>query len=268
MESRILTAITIATLTAATIAAPVHSGRAQVEWLAQTDGYLPGEPVITALKMTLEEGWHTYWINPGEAGMPLSTDVALPAGWTAESPLHPFPIRFKTGDLSDFGYQGTVLFPIILHPPQDGNGDVEIHGTFSWLACDESACVPGDAELSLTLKHSAQTLTAAAPEIAESLRSVPSDAPDGWRLDVTESDDDLKLLLTIPANLNPEQLDVFPLTPGVIQPSAVFQWQRSGEKFSVSVSKSPYAPDPLEALEIVINSPILEQPITVGWSAN
>jgi len=269
MDCRSLTTIATAALATVAFAGSPRPGRAHVEWLSKTVGYLPGEPVITALKMTLDEGWHTYWINPGEAGMPLSTEIELPAGWTMESPQYPFPIRFNTGDLADFGYEGTVWFPILLHPPQDGEGDVEIHGTFSWLACDDSACIPGDATLSLSLKHSGQApaQAAAATEIAKAQLRIPTDTPDGWRLDVLDLGGELKLSLTLPASHDPRQLDVFPLTPSVIEPSAIFDWHGSDGKITANVSKSSFAPNPVETLDIVINAPSLDRPITVGWKS-
>lgn len=256
----------VATTTA--MAEPVRSGRAQVEWLSKSTGYQPGQPVITALKMTLDKGWHTYWINPGEAGMPISANLELPDGWTAESLQHPFPIRFNTGDLSDFGFEGTIFFPLLLHPPASSQGDVELKGVFSWLTCDDSACVPGDATLSLSLKHSEQTPTDASADIKKALLRIPIEAPDEWQLDVSESAENLILTLTIPDSHDHKQLDVFPLTLNAIQPSAIFDWHPSEGKLTASVPKSPFAPDHIESLGVVINSPSFDQPITIRWNSN
>lgn len=267
MQSFILSVTTLTAISVVAMAEPVRSGRAQTEWLSDTFGYTAGEPLVTALKMTLDKGWHTYWINPGEGGMPLSAEFTLPEGWKVEPPQHPFPVRFKTGELSDFGYEGTVLFPIILHPPAGSQGDVELKATFSWLACNDAACVPGDASLALTLNHAETNPTPAAAEIEESMRRIPTLAPDGWKLDVTESDDALHLRLFLPAPHDHNQLDVFPLTQNVIHPASTFIWQPARQGFTARVTKSPFAPANIESLELVVNAPSLASPVKIGWLA-
>jgi thiol:disulfide interchange protein DsbD len=257
----------IAALSAVAVAEPVRSGHAQVEWLAKSSGYSPGEPVVTALKMTLDKGWHTYWINPGEAGFPLTSEFSLPEGWTAEPPHHPFPIRFKTGELSDFGYEGTVLFPVVLHPPDGAQGDVELKATFSWLTCNDDACVPGDATLALPLKSNAKEPTPAAAEIDKSIALTPTPAPDGWKLGVTQTGDSVILKLTLPDAHDHEQLDIFPLTVNIVHPAAKFEWRNSGTSYTAIVEKSPFAPDQIESLELAINAPSLIRPIYLGWNA-
>ncbi len=245
---------------------PVRSGRAQVDWVSKTVGYKLGEPVITAFKMILDEGWHTYWINPGEAGMPLSVDIELPEGWTSDPPEYPLPVRFMTGDLHDFGYEGTVLFPIVLRPPADASGDVEIEASFDWLTCDDSACIPGDASLAITLISNDSTPTDAAAEISETLETLPTPAPEDWKLHVAESGDSLEIALTHPPDFPPGSTDVFPLTVNVAHPGASYDWQSGNGSLTATVPKSPFAPDPLEEFELVIDSPSLEQPIIVTWN--
>ena len=254
--------------TMASFAEPVRSGRAQVGWVAATAGYTPGEPVTTALKMTLDDGWHTYWINPGEAGMPLSANLTLPDGWSAGPPQHPLPMRFMTGNLHDFGYEGTVLFPITLHPPADATGDVTLEGSFEWLTCDDSACVPGDATLTIMLEAGNDTPTDAAAEIAGAVGRTPTYAPGGWKLDLSESNDSLHLTLSIPASLEADELDAFPLSSNVVHPGAVYDWTPADGRFKTRVPKSPYAPETLEKFELVINAPSMERPAIVTWKAD
>lgn len=253
-------------------AMPLHAesdnpGRAVVEWLAKTEGYTPGEPVITAFKMTLDDGWHTYWINPGEAGMPKSARFELPDGWTADPIQFPVPIRFTTGDLHDFGYEGTVLFPIVLHPPTDATGDVEITGAFDWLACDDSACIPGDASLTLHLTANNTTKTDSHDAIAEALKTIPVPAQEGWNLDVEAHEDTLKLTLTAPQGINPAELEFYPLTVNIAHPAAPYDWTSESGQWIAEVRKSPFAPDPLESFELVAHSPEMPVPLIISWNA-
>lgn len=248
---------------------PVQAGKARVEWIAPFASYQPGQPISTGFKMVLDEGWHTYWINPGEAGMPLGVDFSLPDGWKADEPMHPIPIRFKTGELADFGYEGTVIFPIILHPPADGpGGDVKIQATFSWLTCNDSACVPGDATLTLSLPSGDAVPTPAAEEIAAALKTIPVPAPKPWALKIVPTPDALELRLALPEGVDPEKIEVFPLTIHVAHPAASYRWTRAEGHWSATVPKSPYATESPERFELVVRAPGLERPVIVAWSAD
>lgn len=266
---RIITLLpAIALLLPTAIAEPVRSGRAQVEWITKSAGYAPGEPVVTALKMTLDENWHTYWINPGEGGMPLDATLELPQGWTADAPLHPFPTRFKSSGLSNFGYKGTVIFPIILHPPAASTGDAEVRANFAWLNCDDNACIPGSATLSLTLKPGETTLIPTALEIFGTMGRVPVDAGPDWSLKATISENNIDLSLTTPENIAHDTLEVFPLTPNIIDHATEFSWQQTEGKWTARLSKLATAPPNIESLELVIHAPTLERPVIVRWESD
>lgn len=270
LDCRIMikTAAILGCLTLAAHAGPVSSGKATVDWIADSLGYQPGQPVATALRMVLDDGWHTYWINPGEAGMPMDVRFTLPDGWRAEGPLYPMPIRFQTGGLADFGYEGTVVFPILLHPPVDAVGDVEIQAAFSWLTCDDSACIPGDATLTLALAKGEREATPASGEIAAAMKSIPAPAPASWALDVSRAGDQLLLTLSIPAGIPANRINAFPLTTHIIHPAAKFAWSPAGDAWTARVPMSPYAPETMESLELVIHAPGLDTPVIVTWNAD
>jgi thiol:disulfide interchange protein DsbD len=42
-----------------------------------------------ALRFRMEEGWHIYWRNPGDSGLPPDIKLTLPAGVTAGEPRWP-----------------------------------------------------------------------------------------------------------------------------------------------------------------------------------
>lgn len=246
-------------------AGAVRDGRASVEWLVATTGYTPGKPLQTALRMTLDEGWHTYWINPGEGGMPLSAIFTLPDGWSADEPQHPLPIRFRTGDLHDFGYEGTVIFPITLHPPAGATGEAELAAAFSWLTCDDSACVPGDATLKLRLKPGADSVPDIADVIDATMKQVPVDAAGEWGLAVAEAGDSLDLRLSVPVGTSIDTVRAYPLSVNVVHPGAGFDFKSDGGALTVTVPKSPFAPNPLESLALVIHADGMGHPVIVRW---
>ena len=42
----------------------------------------PGGQVELAIHMRTNPGWHGYWLNPGDAGLPMSVEWELPPGWS------------------------------------------------------------------------------------------------------------------------------------------------------------------------------------------
>jgi thiol:disulfide interchange protein/DsbC/DsbD-like thiol-disulfide interchange protein len=101
------------------------------------------------LYFKLEPGWHVYWKNPGDAGLPPHVRWTLPDGITAGPLQFPPPKRLPLGPLMDFGYDGEVLFPVDLKVAKTVPlGPVVLHAKVDWLVCREQ-CVPGKAEIEL-----------------------------------------------------------------------------------------------------------------------
>lgn len=117
--------------------------------------YLPAERGSTlwlALRLNHAERWHTYWINPGDAGRPTQVDWQLPAGVSAGEILWPTPERFDLpADLVDFGYTGDISLLIPLHIDSSFAGDsLPLAADVFWYECDE-ICIPGSASITLEL---------------------------------------------------------------------------------------------------------------------
>jgi len=66
------------------------------------------------VKIILEEGWKTYWKNPGEAGAPLSIDFNDNSEILENEILFPFPKKFTDYDIETIGYEREVIFPVKL----------------------------------------------------------------------------------------------------------------------------------------------------------
>jgi thiol:disulfide interchange protein len=97
----------------------------------------------------LEQGWHIYWKNAGDAGQPPRVRWTLPYGITAGPMLFPAPQRLPLGPLMDFGYENEVLFPLQLRVANNVQaGLVPLRATVDWLVCQRS-CIPGKAELEI-----------------------------------------------------------------------------------------------------------------------
>src|SRR4051794_21711535 len=82
--------------------------------VAETGSIAPGETVWVALHLEMRPGWHVYWRNPGDAGLPTEIAWTLPQGFTAGEIAWPTPERFVVNDIGNYGYAGSVdlLVPI------------------------------------------------------------------------------------------------------------------------------------------------------------
>ncbi|MGD0830531.1 MAG: thioredoxin family protein [Terracidiphilus sp.] len=118
----------------------------------------PGAGDHGGLFFKLEPGWHVYWKNPGDAGLPPHIRWTLPEGITAEALQFTAPKRLPLGPLMDYGYEGEVLFPFRLEIAKSVKPGVAVlHAKVDWLVC-QASCIPGKADLEITQKILAAAL--------------------------------------------------------------------------------------------------------------
>src|ERR1700744_4866023 len=96
---------------AAAHAAAVKSEHMTAELVAQGEA-VPGGDTYVAFDQKMEPGWHTYWRNSGDAGMPTTIVWTLPSGWKAGDIVWPAPAKLPDGPLMGFGYEGEILLPL------------------------------------------------------------------------------------------------------------------------------------------------------------
>lgn len=249
-----------------TALAGVKSGHAEAELISGSASYQAGKPVAVGIKLKFDTGWHGYWINPGEAGMPLSAKWTLPEGWKAGELRNPVPKRFKTGELSGFGYEGEAVYRVDLTPPASATGEAEFKVKLSWLTCNDSACVPGDVELSLKLPAGDGAAGPAAEAIAAAEKKMPVPAKDA-SLGLKESGNTLTLTLTGPESLDLTGAKAYPATPQVVADTAELVFERKEGDWVAEAPKNEYAEGEIALLDIVIHGGKVAEPISVAWRA-
>lgn len=90
-----------------------------------------------------DEGWHTYWKNPGDSGLPSAFKFTS-NGTAVELKASEWPVPKKyleAGDILTIGYAGKQHFFF-----EDKKIDLDAHITF--LICKD-ICIPGEAKLKL-----------------------------------------------------------------------------------------------------------------------
>jgi thiol:disulfide interchange protein DsbD len=123
-----------------------------VDLVAEPTPIISGKTVTLALRFNPVPGWHIYWKNPGDSGLPPSVTWKLPVGWTAGPLQFPFPEKILLSPLVSYGYeQETLMLTTFTIPDYEKiPSSFPIEADVDWLACKET-CLPGKAHLNLTL---------------------------------------------------------------------------------------------------------------------
>jgi thiol:disulfide interchange protein DsbD len=114
---------------------------------------VPGRTAWVALHLEIRPGWHTYWLNPGDAGEKTEIAWTLPPGFKAGEIQWPAPERLvEPGDIAIYGYTGTAthLVPIAVPADAKPGETVTLAAEARWLVC-EKICLPEEGKFSLSL---------------------------------------------------------------------------------------------------------------------
>ena len=111
----------------------------------------PGGEVELAIHMRTKPGWHGYWLNPGDAGLPMDVQWRLPAGFSIGPLRYPVPTRLRVAGLMNYVFERDYAVLVRLRVPRDAQGTVPVRADAHWLACTDKICVPEQGQLSLDL---------------------------------------------------------------------------------------------------------------------
>ena len=201
----------LAVLPFAAHAQPDDAQHLRVELVSEHLALVPGESMQLGLRLRHDPHWHSYWINPGDSGLPTRLDWTLPPGFAAGGIEWPLPQRFKVGRLYNFGYDGEVLLPVTLQVPAGLQPGSRVHlaAVAKWLACREE-CIPGKADLSLDLAVAAAPARADPRQVAafaNARRLQPRAAP--WSATASIVDQQVRIRLAGDDLPDPATLDAF-----------------------------------------------------------
>ncbi len=166
---------------AALESAPATSSRDTVSLVSDTDAVAPGAAFRVGLRFRLAPGWHTYWRNPGDAGIAPDFALVLPQDAQAGPIAWPTPTRVPEGPVMTYAYTGDLLLPVTVTPSAAHAGPVPIKAHARWLVCKE-ICVPEEADFRLDLPVGSPAPSAQAPLFAAHDRAMPRPSP--WQAQI------------------------------------------------------------------------------------
>lgn len=132
---------------------PIEYAPVEASLVADVTSVHAGETFHAGILLRIRPGWHVFWKDPGEAGIPTTVDLRVPATFTRGDLQWPVPVGFRQpGDLLGYGYADWVILAASVQAPRSlpaGQG-APIRAHVEWLTC-ERLCEPGKADLELML---------------------------------------------------------------------------------------------------------------------
>jgi thiol:disulfide interchange protein DsbD len=128
-----------------------RAAHTQVQLLLSAETAKPGETIWAGVDMKMEPGWHTYWKNPGDAGMATKIEWQLPPGLSAGEIQWPLPEKLPPAEVTTYGYEDEVVLivPLTLETNLPAS-PLNLAAKVSWLECKES-CIPASTDVQTTL---------------------------------------------------------------------------------------------------------------------
>jgi len=224
----------------------------KVELVSEQDALVPGKAIWLGIRFDLEDGWHTYWINPGDSGEAPRIAWRLPAGFEAGEIQWPYPERLAAPPFADYGYQHQALLIAPIRPPaqlKEGQS-AKIAALVDYLIC-QNVCIPGREQLELSLPVKNRAMSSAARDLFNTTRSrLPRPAPRDWKVSVISLGDEF--LLDLKGQQLAKAPQFFPLQAELIENAAPQQTTPLPGGIRLHLKKSTHLLQPIARLRGII----------------
>lgn len=202
------------------------------------------ESFYVLLHLEIDPEWHTYWLNPGDSGLPTRMEWELPAGWSASEIVWQPPSRLPYGPLVNYGYSDDAYHLVRITPSADAkdgeSAELKLHA--QWLACREE-CVPESADLSVMIDLG-EAMPSDTYEWIERLRD-SADLPQVTGV-AQRAAQGGTFTLEVALETQPEVGDIteayfYSVTQGSVEPSAPQTLAKSADKLRLTVTEGAVA---------------------------
>ncbi|MDR2244925.1 MAG: thioredoxin family protein [Burkholderiales bacterium] len=224
--------------------------------VSDMESVAPESTFTVALQLKMAHGWHIYWKNPGDTGLPTSIAWTLPEGVTAGALQWPAPQAQPYGPFVNYGFEDEVLLLTEFKATNIAPPSLKIKARADWLMCKD-VCIPDGADLTLTLPVTATTQPAAANAVAIAATQDLLPKPlTGWTA-AAQGDGAAVTLRLTPAHSetsDPVALYFFADESRQIEPSFAQPLQRDGDTLVLTLPVSHQLESDLSHLRGVLRS--------------
>jgi DsbC/DsbD-like thiol-disulfide interchange protein/cytochrome c biogenesis protein CcdA len=186
----------------------------------------PGGEVELAIIMHTKPGWHGYWLNPGDAGLPMEIHWQLPKGAGLGPLRFPVPDRLLVAGIVNYVYERDHALLTRLNVPRNASGVLPLRAEAQWLACTDKVCVPERGSISLDLPVGDGPATERA-RFDEWRRALPRPLASPAKFAL--GDDKVRIAIPLPENIEVGEPYFFPAEDGPIDYAAPQSFLRKGD---------------------------------------
>ena len=130
--------------------ASVDTSHAKIELLVETNEIVVNEDFVIGIKFEIEPGWHIYWKNPGDSGLPAEIEWKNIESIEFKKFLWPSPEKTPEEPLMTYGYYNEVVLPAIFSVDSDYIKNGPSIFEIDFLIC-EKICIPEKAVIDFDL---------------------------------------------------------------------------------------------------------------------
>jgi DsbC/DsbD-like thiol-disulfide interchange protein len=225
----------------------------RLELISEQDAIVPDKEIWMGIRFDLENGWHTYWVNPGDSGDPPRIEWELPRGFEAGPIQWPYPTRLSNPPLADYGYEHQVLLMVAVRPPPGLKEGVNegIAARVRYLVCRD-VCIPGQKRLELTLpvKKSEAAVSSTAQGFEVTRRRLPRAVPTSWKISAASVGEEF--LLNLRTGTLTAAPQFFPLEEEQVENAALQTVTAIPGGICLHLKKSNHLQKPISRLKGVI----------------
>ena len=222
--------------------------------VGEFDWITPGTRFTVGLTLKLDEDWHSYWINPGDVGEPITLTWDLPVGFSAGPIQWPYPEKIDAKPLRSYGYSNAVTFLVTITPPDKlPESPVTLSATADWLICKDVCLFAQETvSLSLPVREALPTPGPYFEEIAVARTKLPVKDP-AWTFEASHYSNSFALRVSPPAVAAPdlEGAYFFPAHLMLLEHAVDQPMSKDGGAFVFALQQSEYAtelPDRLQGV--------------------
>ena len=191
------------------------------------------------VEFDLQEGWKTYWREPGGSGIPPEFDFSGSRLFLPGKVSFPVPRHITLENAEFAGYRGRVLFPFTGSTETlDQTG--RIHLSMIAGVCAE-ICIPATAEFEIPFKDLMGSDGEAAMVIADAQAAMPSPPSDAFRVISLIADGEESLVATAKLPAGSKAAELFAEGPAGwnLRPAQLLTMDGNQARFRIDLSEIP-----------------------------
>lgn len=206
-----------------------------VEILSKEIVKISEDEYLIGVKFKFDQGWHTYWINPGDSGEKAKFDWNLPEGYKISNPKWPAPSTIPYPPLMTYGYENEVIILFSLYKEIGSVKKGEITLNSEWLACAD-ICLPQSGTTKINLNEIVLSNFKTESKILKVKNNLPKKYP--YLISASLKDNELNLSGQMNEKFKDSEIYFFPYDQNLISHTAIQNSEIGKNSFTHKVLRS------------------------------